>query len=183
MDLWSLNCAFRIHFLIGNWDFAGFVTWMFYTLCAMQTLVGELKTMLLPWCFFSLDKKPVVVKATPKKFDGNWMLDEAFTVKMMKIGKCPLKNWNQLCLTRTWQWTESFVELLAIAVGHLCQAMFMGLRFFLYVMFLMSWRSFVKWQHTHFICTRIMLPFFPLSKLPLFWVLWGFFCLRIIMVL
>lgn len=103
------------------------------------------------------------------------MLDEAFTVKMMKIGKCPLKNWNQLCLTRTWQWTESFVELLAIAVGHLCQAMFMGLSFFLYVMFLMSWRSFVKWQHTHFICTRIMLPFFPLSKLPLFWVLWGVF--------
>lgn len=101
-----------------------------YIVCYADSCRG-VKNNAIAMVFFSLDIRSLLwLKPSPKNFDGNWMLDEAFTVKMMKIGKCPLKNWNQLCLTRTWQWTESFVELLAIAVGHLCQAMFMGLRFF-----------------------------------------------------
>lgn len=69
-----------------------------------------------------------MVRDIQKIPDGNWVLDEAFTVKMMKIGKCPLKSWNQLCLVRAWQCTASLASL----AGQLCQALFMGLGFSLF---------------------------------------------------
>lgn len=103
-----------------------------------------------------------MVRDIQKIPDGNWVLDEAFTVKMMKIGKCPLKSWNQLCLVRAWQCTASLASL----AGQLCQALFMGLGFSLFFLanFYVS-RTFVKWQQTHFNCAQIMLLFFA-SKLP-----------------
>lgn len=98
-----------------------------------------------------------MVRDIQKIPDGNWVLDEAFTVKMMKIGKCPLKSWNQLCLVRAWQCTTSLASL----AGQLCQALFMGLGFSLFFLanFYVS-RTFVKWQQTHFNCAQIMLLFF-----------------------
>lgn len=112
-----------------------------------------------------------MVRDIQKIPDGNWVLDEAFTVKMMKIGKCPLKSWNQLCLVRAWQCTTSLASL----AGQLCQALFMGLGFslFFFCQFL-CFKNFCEMAANTFQLHTNNAAFFSRANCLLFWDLLGF---------
>lgn len=107
-----------------------------------------------------------MVRDIQKIPDGNWVLDEAFTVKMMKIGKCPLKSWNQLCLVRAWQCTASLASL----AGQLCQALFMGLGFslFFFGQFL-CFKNFCEMAANTFQLRTNNAAFFSRANCLLFW--------------
>lgn len=107
-----------------------------------------------------------MVRDIQKIPDGNWVLDEAFTVKMMKIGKCPLKSWNQLCLVRAWQCTTSLASL----AGQLCQALFMGLGFslFFFCQFL-CFKNFCEMAANTFQLHTNNAAFFSQANCLLFW--------------